>query len=167
MQQSIYLTILTLTLLSCNAYKKEETNTNAINSDTCAVQIYWDTITYTLDTCNASYSEEQLQLSFAPKKDTSFPSYDLNVTKAFNDNKILVRQTSMLTDCLYVAAYFKLLNEKLYFQDTIFQKGSKITGTLDLLLLGHKPYLKEPGENKLRTDFDTVWIKGKFTSTIQ
>lgn len=167
MRQSFDLIILSLIVFSCNTNRKEKSIVYTMQPDTSTVKIFWDTMTFKLDSCVAIYSDEQLNLNFQSKNDFKSHSYGMFIVKNKNNTSILVRETAIPTDTTYVSSYFKPLRQELNLEDTIFSIGARISGEINLLLLAHKPYFRVTGEMERRIDFDTIQIRGHFVSTIK
>lgn len=165
--RSISLLILLLAAFSCNTKtEKEVSSKNELKRNT-SIQITWDTSKYLLNYCSAKQMDTVLLLRIGNLPDSPYTPYELKIKKGIQGADIQLYQTYGVTDCLYVNSYFKTITQKLSFYKTSYKKGDELNGTIDLLLLGHKPYLREPGEMKRRENFDTVRVHGQFSSIVE
>jgi hypothetical protein len=165
--RSISQIILLLAFFSCNTKTEKDISDNKELKQNSSIQITWDTAKYLLNYCSAKKIDTVLQLTIGNLPDTIFSPYELKISKGIHGSDIEVYQTYAASDCLYVTSYFKTIIQKLSFDKTSYKKGAELEGTIDLLLLGHKPYHREPGEMKRRENFDTVRINGRFTSIVE
>lgn len=156
-----------LTAVSCNSGTETGTSEKNELTQNSSIQITWDTTKYSLNYCSAKQLDSVLRLTISNLPDTVYTPYELHITKGIHGSQIQLIQTYAATDCLYVTSYFKTVTQNLQFDKPSYKKGAKLTGTINLLLLGYKPYLREPGEMKRREDFDTVRVDGRISSTVE
>ena len=165
--RSVSQIILLLFALSCNTIAEKDKSDNSQLRRNTSVQITWGSAKYLLNYCSAKESDSVLRLTIGKFPNTNFSPYELQITKRVHDSDIELYQTSAALDCLYVTSYFKIINQKLNFDKTSYKKGDDLKGTIYLLLLGHEPYFREPGEMKRRENFDTVTVDGQFSSIVE
>ena len=151
--------VLIITIIACNR------NSNA-SKDISNVILYWDTSKYIFKDCIATVDNGNVRLLFKSHPD-SLDKYELEVLKSGDRITTEMRQTWAMTDCLYVVSRFKVLKQDIRLDKKVYKKDDDLEGQLNLLFLGHKDYFREPGEDTLRQDFDTVRLLGKIRAKIQ
>lgn len=159
MTKQTLLSVLLVVAVACN----RNDATDEIRSD---VVLQWDTTNYVLDSCTATIEDNTVRLHFASRID-SLQEYEVNLVKRDSLVTAMISQVSAPADCMYIAARFKVLKQDITLNKKTYKKGDKLEGQFELSLLGHKPYLKEPGEDTLRQNFDTIKLFGGLKTKIQ
>jgi hypothetical protein len=81
--------------------------------------------------------------------------------------EMTVYQSWSVTDCSYVNSRFKILTQSLKMNKAIYNSGDNMKGQLNLLLLGHRAYVRDVGEMVLRKNWDTVLVFGSFGAIVK
>jgi len=143
----------------------KETAANLSSPDTTVVFVQWDTQVDTMKESRVWLYENKMTLSLS--NETGFGEYYLRLEKNAANWEIQHISQSSLTDCLYVASTFRILKQVINFNKDKFNDGKILYGSLDLILLGRKPMLREPLIPFIdKRKWDTVRVKGIFSSTI-
>ena len=164
------LTFLSILLLAAVACKTNDNNKKDVSDKdvrgSSDVVLQWDTSKYFLNHCTATLENGDVKLFFETRPD-SLSEYQLEVLRSGDGFITEVQQSSMPTDCLYVAAQFKILDQSIELDKETYKKGDDLEGFLDLLLLGQKAYFRDPGEVNLRRNYYTVLLFGSVKTKIQ
>lgn len=133
--------------------------------DTTVVFVQWDTQADTMKKSRAWLYENKINLSLSNEK--TYEKYYLDLEKNAANWEIQHISQPSPTDCLYVASNFRILKQVINLNKEKFNNGEIIHGSVDLIMLGRKPMVREPLIPFIdKRKWDTVRVKGIFSSTI-
>lgn len=151
-------------VLSCNNSSQKYVVNKENLPDSTNVVIVWDS-SYTLNSSSAFIYHNEINVTLSDF-DNLFGSLGFEIKNEGNQWKALLSQPSP-TDCLYVSSQFHILNQFISLNKLHFESGDKLRGYINLLTLGKKGFLREPGIPFIDArKWDTVKIKGVFSTTI-
>jgi hypothetical protein len=155
--------IVVVLIVSCRGINKPSDKGNPGQTK---VVVKWDTLNYILRSCSATVENKSLKL-YIERHPDSVSDYAIEISQTNKRFTINVSRPWVGMDCLYIAPRFKILNQDIRLDKANYKKNDNIEGELNLLMLGHKAYYREPGEMKLRENWDTVRCYGVFSSIIK
>lgn len=135
--------------------------------DTTEMVVKWDTVTYPVTSVVPSYNGVDLSLDLSVKNEGL--DYYLHLLSQKEGWKVVDLAGGPLpTDCLYVSSQFRILNQRLVFDKEKYVSGDEMKGTVELLLLGKRPFLREPLVPFTdKRKWDTVRISGSFSAAVR
>lgn len=169
MRRCIIIPVINLILISCGDRNDASPADNVtpnnpiINSpDTALVIADWGKETDTLRSSQGWLDENKVNLSLENK--TTYESYYLDLETDAGNWKIRSISQQSLTDCLYVASTFQILNQLISLNKSQFNAGEMLNGSIDLIMLGKRPMFREPLIPFIdKRKWDTVRLKGTFS----
>ena len=155
--------LVSVLIVACKGVNKPSDKSNTVQTN---VVVKWDTLNYVLRSCSATLENKILKL-YIERHPDSVSEYAIEISQANKGFTINVIQPVLPTDCAYVPRRFKILDQFIRLDKASYEKNDNIEGELNLLMLGHKDYFREPEEMKLRENWDTVRCYGVFSSIIK